>query len=830
MIYAFKIVLIVLIIFMTGTVPHAVADNPAGALRESIDNLIKTYGAEYSDGAEFLKQLDTVEASGDKVALEKLRLEAMISNPLVSGSPILFVVRNQYKSDHHSTATIFQTNEINAEKFRGGSAIKLIDLATGQTTTLIESKTGVVRDPELSYDGKRVVFSMRKDGSDNYHIYEMNIDGSAVRQLTFVKGAADIDPEYLPDGGIAFSSTRDVKYCQCNRHIMANIFRMDGDGDNVIQIGGSGLFEGHSHVMPDGRILYDRWEYVDRQFGASFGLWTINPDGTNPALFYGNNAWVPGMIADARMIPGTHNFVATFGSCHDRPWGAIAIVDRTRGLDGAKPIIKIWPAYTRKWLENQHNAEWHTHGIDLFKRTNPKYEDPYPLNDKYFLCSRTLAGERMGLFLLDVFGNEILLHEEVKGCYDPMPLTSRKRPQIIPDRTDFTKKEGTFYVYDVYQGGAMENVPRGTIKYLRVVEAPYKRAWSLGSWNIDATQAPAMNWNLVNNKRILGDAPVETDGSAYFKVPANKFIYFMALDKNKMMVQSMRSGTIIQPGETSGCVGCHEYRQSSVPNHTRLAWIKPPAELQPWYGEPHKFNYLTDVQPVFDKNCISCHDYGRMAEKMLNLSGDLGLVFNTSYIELHRRSALRWYADKPDAAKLLVKAVHDGPPAVLPPYAWGSHRSKLVDVLRSNHNGVKLSEEEIARITTWIDLNTPYYGAYTTVYPDNLFGRSPLINAQLHELSNLTGLKFNKATEMKGSQINFTRPKLSPCLSVFKDKSSPEYLKALAIIKAGKEKLRQQPREDMLGSAAQPQSPADLSRHQRHLKQIKAESKSRQNN
>lgn len=304
----------------------------------------------------------------------------------------------------------------------------------------------------------------------------------------------------------------------------------------------------------------------------------------------------------------------------------------------------------------------------------------------------------------------------------------------------------------------------------------------------------------------------------------------MALDKNKMMVQSMRSGTIIQPGETSGCVGCHEYRQSSVPNHTRLAWIKPPAELQPWYGEPHKFNYLTDVQPVFDKNCISCHDYGRMAEKMLNLSGDLGLVFNTSYIELHRRSALRWYADKPDAAKLLVKAVHDGPPAVLPPYAWGSHRSKLVDVLRSNHNGVKLSEEEIARITTWIDLNTPYYGAYTTVYPDNLFGRSPLINAQLHELSNLTGLKFNKATEMKGSQINFTRPKLSPCLSVFKDKSSPEYLKALAIIKAGKEKLRQQPREDMLGSAAQPQSPADLSRHQRHLKQIKAESKSRQNN
>jgi len=323
--------------------------------------------------------------------------------------------------------------------------------------------------------------------------------------------------------------------------------------------------------------------------------------------------------------------------------------------------------------------------------------------------------------------------------------------------------------------------------------------------------------------------PVEEDGSAYFKVPANRFLYFMALDKDRMMVQSMRSGTLVQPGEISGCVGCHEYRQASVPNHTRLAWIKPPARLLPWYGEERNFNYLTEVQPVFDKNCTSCHDYGKPAGEILNLSGDLGLAFNNSYIELQHRSALRWYADKPNAPKLLVKAVHDGPPAVLPPYAWGSHRSRLVDVLRENHNGIHLSTEEIDRIVTWIDLNTPYYGSYTSVYPDNLFGRSPLNNGQLKELNRLTGVAFRKDTEIKGSQVNFTRPELSRCLSGLKDKNDPRYLKALAIIEKGRQQLKTLPREDMTGPAAKPQTAADISRRDRHLKQVEAEAASRRN-
>ena len=158
---------------------------------------------------------------------------------------------------------------------------------------------------------------------------------------------------FLPDGDIVMASSREPKYCHCNRHIMCNLFRMGPAGEHLIQIGHNILFEGHPSLMPDGRILYDRWEYVDRHFGPSFGLWTVNPDGTSHALFYGNNAWAPGAIMDARVIPGTERSIATFGSCHDRPWGAIAIVNRGRGLDGSEPVERIWPAEVRRFLEGQ---------------------------------------------------------------------------------------------------------------------------------------------------------------------------------------------------------------------------------------------------------------------------------------------------------------------------------------------------------------------------------------------------------------------------------------------------------------------------------------------
>jgi len=772
-------------------------------LRAAIEDLAATFGPRYGRAAELLAKLADVErrlaAAADEAAKQKARAdflalqrEALIANPLVSARPIVYVQRPQYKSDHHNTATMFQTGEINTGSFRGPGALKTVDFAAGpagKVRTLLELARGVVRDPDVSFDGRKVLFAMRRDIEDDYHIYEIDaaIGGpKGLRQLTFGSGLADFDPLYLPDGRIAFSATRQPKYCMCNRHIMGNLFRMDADGANITQIGRSTLHEGHGTLTPDGRILYDRWEYVDRNFGDAQGVWTCNPDGTNHAVWYGNNTPSPGGILDARVIGGTggDRFIATYSSCHDRPWGAIAIVDRSRGVDSPGPEVRLWPADAMS-LVGKGN-------YDMFKRVWPKYEDPYPLWDpavpasgaKYFLCSRmTGQGEQMGICLIDVFGNEIMLHTEQTGCYDPMPLGPRRRPLVVPDRIDLARPTGDFYVYDVYIGTGMDRVRRGTVKYLRVVESPEKRFWTQTNWQGSGTQAPGMAWDDFNNKRILGTVPVEEDGSAYFTVPADVFLYFQLLDANGMMVQSMRSGTIIRPGETAGCVGCHESRHSAAPHSPKIALGRPPRKLEPFYGPVRKFNYLTEVQPVFDKHCLKCHDYGGKGAKKVILAGDLGLIFNVSYTELRK--------------KRLVTVPGAGPAKTMMPYSWGSHASKLVDVLRKGHKEIKLDAEAFDRIVTWVDVNAPYYPIYASAYPKNRYGRSPLDRGQLGELGKLVGM--NLSQQPNACQISFTRPEKSPCLAKFTDKDDPNYRKALAIIESGRQQLSARPRADMPG-------------------------------
>jgi hypothetical protein len=319
-----------------------------------------------------------------------------------------------------------------------------------------------------------------------------------------------------------------------------------------------------------------------------------------------------------------------------------------------------------------------------------------------------------------------------------------------------------------------------------------------------------MNFNCTNNKRILGDARVEGDGSAHFKAPADRFLFFQLLDADKMMVQSMRSGTTLQPGEHTGCVGCHEPRLTGpgiAEHRTLLAALQRPAEpLRPWYGPERKFNYLTEVQPVFDRHCIGCHDFGKEGVAAVNLAGDPGLVFNTSYLDLRTKSPIRWHTAVPGEKKPLIRAVDDGPPQVLPPYAWGSHGSRLVDVLRSGHHDVKLSTEEFERIATWIDLNAPYYGTYATTYPDHPFGRSPIDGVDLSRLAALTGVPLdarNTGAELSGSQVNFSRPELSPCLANLAE-DDPRRAEALVIIRKGSETLRSRSREDMPESGRTP--------------------------
>ena len=754
-------------------------------LKAMILDLEKTFPGTYTGWsaklAEFEARMADEKTLEDPKFLEQLqafRREAMIANPLVGGQPLLYVQRRQYAPDHHNTETMFQKGEICESKFNPPGRLKTIDLKTGEVKVLVDGgPQALTRDPEVHFSGKKIVFSMRNGRDGFYHLYEVNADGSGLKQLTFASNVTDIDPLYLPDDHIVFTATREPKYCMCNRHIMGNLFRMEPDGANIQQIGKSTLFEGHSSLMPDGRVLYDRWEYIDRNFGDAQGLWVVNPDGTRHAIYWGNNTSSPGGVIDGRILPNGL-CLCIFGSCHDRPWGALALIDRSQGVDGRAPVLRTWPPEAIKRVE--------VGGIDSYMAVRPRYEDPFPLSDNYFLAVRDLGqNEEMAIVLLDIFGNELVLHRDAPGCFDPMPLAPRKRPPVLPISRTFDNSPGKFYIQDVYVGTHMQGVKRGDVKFLRVIESGEKRSWTQPAWGGQGTIAPALNWHDFGNKRILGTIPVEADGSAYFECPADSFVYFQLLDQQGRMIQTMRSGTIIQPGEQQGCIGCHENRVNQVPaNNNPQALMKPARKLDGWHGPAQFFSFARDVQPVFDAHCVKCHDFGKPAGQKLLLCGDRATVFSASYKDLWRKGEIR--------------CIGGGPAQILQPFAWGAGQSKLIKTLDNGHQKITLTPEEMDRLVSWIDINGPYYSTYDCAYPNTLAGRCPLSNQQLQQLNKLTGINFGGMADHgsnRGALVSFDRPELSPCLAKLA-KESPEYQQALAIIQAGQKQLKEKPEAD----------------------------------
>ena len=711
------------------------------------------------------------------------------SKASLKGKKILYIERDQYAPDHHNTATLFQFGEINTDSFSGGSAMRIYDVDADTTNTLVFLENGVVRDPEISFDGAKVLFSMRKNKQDFYRIYEMNIETKKIRQITSGVGASDIDPLYLPDGGIIFSSTRQPKYCMCNRHIMANLFRVDADGNNIKQLGFSTLFEGHAALMPDGRVMYDRWEYVDRNFGDAQGIWVINPDGTKHSIYYGNNTASPGGVIDAKAIPGTDEVVCIFSSCHERPWGAMAVIDRNKAVDGKAAVNAILPKESLKLVDNGD--------LDSFKYISNFYEDPYPIDKNHFLVSRTIwhkAGHswnipdaKSGIYLTNREGRDELIIEGGKSLFDPQIVMPTKAPPVIPSALTDTK-DGVFYVQDVYEGTHMKGVQKGEAVTLRVVESPEKQTWTRAGWGGQGEQAPGVNWHSFENKRIIGEVPIEADGSANFRAPAGKHVFFQLLDKDGKMIQTMRSGVSLLPGEINGCIGCHDDRLQAPPmrTNTPIALTKKPRELTKWQGrEPFKFSFMNEVQPILDRNCVKCHDFDPEDRTKLVLAKDKNMFFNAAYVNMY--------------IKKVVTLIGGGTAKLQEPRTWGAVASKLTKIVESNHNGVRLNEKELEILYTWMDLNGVYYPVYESAFDNTMAGRSPLNSQEVDELAKLTGVNFwslNNFNRKALAQVSFDRPEKSPCLDAIRaDKQ--KYRRAVEIIKVGGKRLKETPRGDI---------------------------------
>ncbi|MHC5162245.1 MAG: HzsA-related protein [Planctomycetota bacterium] len=782
------------------------------SLRLAIDDLMQTFGDQYPDGQFYLDQLESIDEDG----FEALQRRALLTNPLISGQPLLYVAR---APDTQGTHLYLERDEAFQKH---GSALKILEVGTGRTKTIVETNNGIIRNPCVHFDGHRILFSMSCDEEELFNIYEFDLKSSKKkpRQLTSASDVSDVDPIYLPDDSIVFSSSRDLKYVPCDSQIVPQLFRMNSDGQNIHQITRSTAHENQISLMSDGRILYSRWDYIDRNFGDGHGFWVTNPDGTNQALIWKNNTSHPSTGWTARKIPEKGSYLCILGTHHGSLGGALAIIDPRLDIEGVRSIVRTWPAEVLSWLQSAADdppqevrlnyfmaiglwsppvqQQWRNdinmrvlRHVDALDNVEPWYNTPWPLSDKYFLCVRAEERfDRPTIYLLDVFGNEVMVHEDSMGCASPMPLAPNPRPAMIPSRRDYGNGDGVFFVENVYEGTHMEGVKFGTVKKIRVVEAFSKRGLSPETWTGSGDQSPGVNWLDFNTKQILGTVPVESDGSAHFAVPCDRFVYFQLLDENDMMVQTMRSGTSIHSGEKMSCVGCHESRSSSsLSKSLILAAKRTPSKLQPWFGPPRPFSYQKEIQPIFDRYCIQCHDFDKKGADSIILAGDRNPSFNASYMELWK--------------KCYVGGIGAGPAANMPAKSWGSHVSPLIRLLKEGHKDVELDDESMNRLITWVDLNGPYYPTTLSTYPESRPGRCPLNDVELTTLGWLTGFNFNdeELTSAQGftrPQISFDRPELSPCLKSL-EKDSGKYRQALALIRKGQERLRERPRADMPG-------------------------------
>jgi len=553
----------------------------------------------------------------------------------------------------------------------GGRLTKL-NLRTGELTVLVDDPGGSVRDPQAHYDARKILFSYRKGGTHRYHLYEINVDGTGLRRLT--DGPFDdIEPTYLPDGDIVFCSTRCRRWIGCWLAEAAILFRCNADGKNIRMLSSGSFTENTPAVLGDGRILYTRWEYVNRDPVSFHHLWTISPDGTGQMVYFGNMR-PGGVFIDARPIPGTNRIVLINSPGHGRNEhaGYVAVATGASGPDA------------RGAMENISG--------------DPDYRDPYPLSAELFLVARAKQillmnsrGETETLYT----GPDLPLHE-------PRPIIARVREPVVPRRLDPAEQKATLFLNDVYTGRNMAGVKRGSIRRLLVMEELPKPA------NFHGGGSQPIGHGVTSTlKRILGTVPVEPDGSACFQVPPMRSVYFALLDENDRSIKQMRSFVTLQPGETVGCVGCHEQRRRAAaarPGAMAMALRRPPRPIEPIAGVPDVIDFPRDIQPILDRHCVGCHNL-RRRDGGIALVGDHGPVFSHSYYALF----LHWQ----------IKDTGGDPrhgtgrqPGSDRPYTTYSSASPLMDKIQPDHYGVLLSPREKRLVRLWIDTGATYAGTY----------------------------------------------------------------------------------------------------------------------
>lgn len=709
-------------------------------LGRAIDDLAAAYPPEEFPAYQLKAELEDLKeklillaAARDQVAarFRQVQQEYLRHHPLLKGEKLLIVKRRPRFLSPEGKPTprgpaglelaMPSNHECNSSLARIGydNEIAILELISpeGVLRTLYRPEhSGYVGEIDLHYSGTRFLFT--QSDPESWKIWEFDLSTGKVRQVTDLPPDVDaMDPCYLPDGGIIFGSTACFQAVPCWHGLkrVVNLYRLEPDGRTVRRLCFDQDHDLHPVLLPNGQILYNRWDYTGISHIYLRQLMVINPDGTGQRAVYGSNSWFPNALYFARPMPGdSQRFVAILSGYHGpHRMGWLVLVDISRGWFEETGIVAR--------ISGQGQPVEKRIVDELVKDDWPRFLHPYPLSDKYFLVAcQPKPGAPWGIYLADVFDNLILVKEEPGwALLEPVPLRPQPLPPVLASRVNLRDQEATVYLHDIYRGPGLAGVPRGTVRKLRIVAYHFGYPGLAGP-DLIGYGGP---WEAM---QILGTVPLLEDGSAIFRVPANTPLAIQALDAEGKAVQLMRSWFTAMPGEKVSCVGCHE-PPSEVPTAVAEAAFSQPAAIEPWYGPPRGFSFLREVQPVLNKYCVSCHN-GRDAPLDLRPPEEVPHYRGLSVSKLARERM------HPAVATLTGGVVKFAPAyeALLPyirrvgieddvsllfPGEYHADTSPLVQLLYGGHYGIWLDAESWDRLVTWIDLNAPCHGRWSEVVP-----------------------------------------------------------------------------------------------------------------
>jgi mono/diheme cytochrome c family protein len=690
---------------------------------------------------------------GVQVENETLRAEALalrrriiLSHPALDFDRLLINKRPPPTFQHQTDQYLGRYNGI------GAGLVVLEDWRTGspRETVLLAGKLppGTVQHPDLSFDATRILFAycdqtIADPKLRRSFLYEVNVDGSGLRQLTgtasdpmtTVDGRhtvliEDWDPCYLPDGGFAFVSTRNQGGVRCHhggRYCPTyTLYRADEGGANIRPMSHGEANEWDPSVLPDGRIIWTRWDYINRHDTIYQSLWTTRPDGTGTAHFYGNYTRNPCNILEARAIPGSRKVVATAAAHHAYTAGSIIVIDPAKGEDGPDPIERVTP----------ETPFPETEGYPV-----GAYATPWPLIEDLFLVAYTPDALRSqggkpqrknaySIYLVDTLGGRELIYQDPDmSCFAPTPLVARPCPPALPSMLPGKAPDtGQVYVRNVRRSTQAIPDDVAALRVVRVYPQPVQRVPDRGAVLFEVS------------KGIVGLAPVAGDGSVAFSAPAGVPLLFQLVDQQGQAVMGMRTFVYLQPGETMSCVGCHEPRRAAPSiGQAPVRQTYPP--LVPSVGPRYEggLSFMRTVQPVLDRHCISCHG---LKDKP---AGDLSLLgtMDTEPIHLGKPRTSISYTSLMGRPGLVTVAHRNRESVSSRPADYGARASRLAQLLVSGHGGrVALPPNDLRRVIQWLDLNAPFYGEYSWNKPD---WRSVLPDAEAR-FRHVVATRFGDAT------------------------------------------------------------------------------------